>query len=54
MLELGSGVPVLIYVRTAYTKERPVRLTETTFAGDRNRLLYELGELEALYEEGPR
>jgi GntR family transcriptional regulator len=54
MLELGAGVPVLIYVRTAYTKERPVRLTETTFAGDRNRLLYELGELEALYEEGPR
>ncbi len=53
MLDLGAGVPVLIYVRTAYTKKRPVRLTETTFAGDRNRLLYELGELEALYEGGP-
>jgi GntR family transcriptional regulator len=49
-LDLGTGVPVLAYVRTAYTKERPVRLTETIFAGDRNRLVYELGELNALYE----
>jgi hypothetical protein len=39
-------------VRTAYTKERPVRLTETIFAGDRNRLVYELGQLDALYERG--
>jgi GntR family transcriptional regulator len=43
-------VPVLTYVRTCYTKERPVRLTETIFAGDRNRLVYELGDLDALYE----
>jgi GntR family transcriptional regulator len=49
-LNLGSGVPVLIYARTAYTKQRPVRLTETVFAGDRNRLVYELGQLDALYE----
>jgi hypothetical protein len=28
----------------------PVRLTETIFAGDRNRLVYELGDLGALYE----
>jgi hypothetical protein len=27
-----------------------VRLTETIFAGDRNRLVYELGDLDALYE----
>lgn len=51
-LDLGAGVPMLIYVRTAYTKERPVRLTETTFAGDRNRLLYELGELDASTKRG--
>jgi GntR family transcriptional regulator len=50
ILDLGAGVPVLAYVRTCYTKERPVRLTETIFAGDRNRLVYELGDLEALYE----
>jgi GntR family transcriptional regulator len=51
-LDLGTGVPVLSYVRTAYSKERPVRLTETIFAGDRNRLVYELGQLDALYERG--
>jgi GntR family transcriptional regulator len=49
-LDLSAGVPVLAYVRTCYTKERPVRLTETIFAGDRNRLVYELGDLGALYE----
>jgi GntR family transcriptional regulator len=49
-LELGAGVPVLAYVRTAYTKERPVRLTETIFARDHNRLVYELADLDALYE----
>jgi GntR family transcriptional regulator len=49
-LDLAAGVPVLTYVRTAYSKERPVRLTETIFAGDRNRLVYELGDLNALYE----
>jgi GntR family transcriptional regulator len=49
-LDLGTGVPVLIYTRTAYTKDRPVRLTETVFAGDRNRVVYELGKLDALYE----
>jgi hypothetical protein len=46
----SAGVPVLAYVRTCYAKERPVRLTETTFVGDRNRLVYELGDLDALYE----
>jgi GntR family transcriptional regulator len=49
-LDLATGVPVLAYVRTCYTKQRPVRLTETVFAGDRNRLVYELGQLDALYE----
>jgi hypothetical protein len=27
-----------------------VRLTETIFAGDRNRLVYELGDLDPLHE----
>lgn len=49
-LDLGVGVPVLLYARTAYTTDRPVRLTETVFAGDRNRLVYELGQLEAFYD----
>lgn len=50
-LDLGPGVPVLVYVRTAYTDARPVRLTKTVFAGDRNRLVYELGDLRALGAE---
>ncbi len=49
VLNLGAGTPVLVYVRTCYTKDRPVRVTQTTFAGDRNRLVYELGQLEAIY-----
>lgn len=47
-LDLGTGVPLLVYVRTTYTRDRPVRLTETIFRGDRNRLVYELGQLDAL------
>jgi hypothetical protein len=35
MPDLEAGVPIPIYVRTAYTKELPVCLTETTFGGDR-------------------
>lgn len=46
-LQLGSGVPVLVYLRTTYTKDRPARLTATIFAGDRNRITYELGDVTA-------
>ncbi|KWX04626.1 hypothetical protein TH66_00205 [Carbonactinospora thermoautotrophica] len=49
--QVSAGVPVLVNVRTAYTTERPVRITETIFAGDRNRVVYELGDLQALYRE---
>jgi GntR family transcriptional regulator len=48
-LTLAAGVPVIVYCRTAYTKRRPVRLTLTTFAGDRNRVVYELGDLNAYH-----
>jgi GntR family transcriptional regulator len=47
--QLGRGVPVIVQTRTAYTVTRPVRVTTTTFAGDRNRILYEVGNLTALY-----
>jgi DNA-binding GntR family transcriptional regulator len=47
LLELGAGTPVLVYVRTTYSKDRPLRLTLTIFAGDRNRVVYELGDLDA-------
>ncbi|MGW4992238.1 GntR family transcriptional regulator [Streptomyces mirabilis] len=47
LLEIGRGVPVLIWTRTGYTTERPVRCTVTTFRGDLNRMNYEIGNLAA-------
>lgn len=46
-LELGPGTPVLVSRRTGYTDERAIRVTETIFAGDRNRVVYEIGDLTA-------
>lgn len=46
-LELGPGTPLLICRRTGYTKEQPLRVTETVFAGDRNRIVYEIGDTSA-------
>lgn len=46
-LGLNTGTPVLVYVRTTYSDKRPLRLTVTIFAGDRNRVVYEIGELTA-------
>jgi GntR family transcriptional regulator len=50
-LDLGTGSPVLVFVRTGWTPDRPVRVTETVFAGDRNRVVYELGDLPDIYYE---
>jgi GNAT superfamily N-acetyltransferase len=50
LLGLAAGTPVIKYVRTGYTRERAVRVTVTTFAGDRNRIIYTLGDpADALY-----
>lgn len=48
LLDMGTGVPVLVYVRVAYTTTEAIRLTKTVFPADRNRLVYELGDLAAL------
>jgi GntR family transcriptional regulator len=48
LLQLGTGVPVLEWIRTAYTDKRPVRLTWSTYAGDGIQLIYELGDLSAV------
>jgi GntR family transcriptional regulator len=48
LLQLGIGVPVLEWVRTAYSDKRPVRLTWSIYAGDGIRLIYELGDLGAV------
>ncbi|MEU1084351.1 GntR family transcriptional regulator [Streptomyces sp. NPDC005908] len=50
LLEIGPGVPVLLWTRTGYTAERPVRCTVTTFRGDLNRMNYEIGDLSARIE----
>jgi GntR family transcriptional regulator len=47
LLQLGLGVPVLEWVRTAYSDKRPVRLTWTIYAGNGINLVYELGNLTA-------
>lgn len=45
---IGPGVPVLVVSRIAYTsQERPIRLTITVYAADRNRLSYDGGEVPA-------
>jgi GntR family transcriptional regulator len=44
-LDISSGVALIVYMRTAYSQDRPIRLTRTHFPGDRNRIVYELGTL---------
>jgi GntR family transcriptional regulator len=46
-LNLSPGVPVLRHWRTAYSVDRPIRVTRTLFAADHNRLVYEGGDTSA-------
>lgn len=48
LLQLRAGTPVLRHVRTARTSRAVARVTATTFAGDRNRIIYALGETALL------
>ncbi|TDD95300.1 GntR family transcriptional regulator [Actinomadura rubrisoli] len=41
-LNVEDGVPALLQVRTAYTTQRPARVTITTLPGDRASMVYEL------------
>ncbi|MYQ42111.1 GntR family transcriptional regulator [Streptomyces sp. LamerLS-316] len=54
LLEIGAGVPVLLWMRTGYSAERPIRCTITTFRGDLNRMNYEIGDQAARSEGGPQ
>jgi GntR family transcriptional regulator len=47
VLQLGTAVPVLEWIRTAYSNERPVRLTWRVYAGNGIVLVYELGNVDA-------
>lgn len=41
-LNIPSGWPVIVQVRIGFTATRPVKVTETVWAADRTRLVYEL------------
>lgn len=43
---IGPGIPVIVVHRIAYTSaSEPIRLTVTTYAADRNRPSYDIGEV---------
>ncbi len=42
--QAGPGVPLLVQLRTGFTPKGPIRVTETRYCADRNRLVYSLGE----------
>lgn len=50
-LDMDRGVPLMVYIKTAWTDRRPVRMTRTLFPSDRNRLVYELGDLSGMNAE---
>ncbi len=54
LLEIGAGVPVLLWTRTGYSNEKPIRCTITTLRGDLNRMNYEIGDLSARDENEPQ
>lgn len=54
LLGLPAGTPVIYYLRTGYTAQRAVRVTITTFAGDRNRIVYTLGDTTQLPATDPK
>lgn len=46
---LQTGTPVIVVNRTAYTDDRPIRLTRYIYRGDRVRLAHEVGSIPAKY-----
>jgi GntR family transcriptional regulator len=44
LLNLPAGTPVLHWIRTGFAADRPVRVSVTVFVGDRNRVIYTLGD----------
>jgi GntR family transcriptional regulator len=49
---LTTGTPVIVVNRTAYTKERPIRMTRYIYRADRVRLTHEVGTIPARYHQG--
>jgi GntR family transcriptional regulator len=42
---VSTGTPMIVVNRTAYSKERPIRLTRYIYRGDRVRLTHEVGTI---------
>lgn len=42
---ISTGTPVIVVNRTAYAKDRPIRLTRYIYRGDRVRLTHEVGDV---------
>jgi len=49
--KLASGTPVVVVNRTAYSTERPIRLTSYIYRGDRVRLLHVEGTIPERFRE---
>jgi GntR family transcriptional regulator len=46
---LSTGTPVVVVNRTAYSQDRPIRLTRYVYRADRVRLTHEVGTIPARY-----
>ncbi len=49
---LSTGTPVVVVNRTAYTQERPIRMTRYIYRADRVRLAHEVGSIPTRYHTG--
>jgi DNA-binding GntR family transcriptional regulator len=49
---LSTGTPVVVVNRTAYTQDRPIRMTRYVYRADRVRLTHEVGNLPTRYHSG--
>lgn len=54
MLDISAGTPILVYTRTGWTQERPVRVTTCVFPADRNLIFYSLGDTSVMHDGEPR
>ncbi len=49
---LSTGTPVVVVNRTAYTQERPIRMTRYIYRADRVRLAHEVGSIPTRFHTG--
>ncbi len=49
---LSTGTPVVVVNRTAYTQQRPIRMTRYIYRADRVRLAHEVGSIPTRYHTG--